>query len=562
MDNFTKAADLIKAYHKYKKSDEVADFIKISCDYFDAIKNKDLSESDIKFLMFISNEVGLPQYFDMLQDKYQHKRLEVLDVNLSTLGAYISESSLYVSSTKLHRYQKEVLEHFITSRDNRFILSAPTSFGKTFLVYQVIKKMNYQNIVLIFPTISLLSENYSKLLSDDSEYSFFCDYQINTLSDVDSEGQKNIWIYTPERFLSYIDKNNLAKFDFIFIDEVYKIDNEYIIDKETTGENERDTAYRLALEFACRKSKDMLLAGPYMEFPEKNDLIINHSFNNFVQDKGFSILNYNKFELVNKTYDLIKNKKSYIIDGKCINIGKISKYEKVANIIQSITTPTENTIVYCSTKASTEKYAREMIVSVDFTLVSQKMSDSSQENRIFNEFIEHLENLFGNDWVVVEALRHRIGIHHGLIPKYIQKEIISLFNDGLLYCLISTTTITEGVNTTAKNIIINENKKGTKLLRHFDAKNIAGRAGRFSHHYTGRVIVIDNNFKETLENDGEYLKHKNFDLTSVKTDVDYFITSDKYLNSDDSEKKTGLHVNCQRGEFQKALAINLKLLAH
>ena len=33
----------------------------------------------------------------------------------------------------------------------------------------------------------------------------------------------------------------------------------FIMDQETTGENERDTAYRLALEFICVVSKDMLL---------------------------------------------------------------------------------------------------------------------------------------------------------------------------------------------------------------------------------------------------------------------------------------------------------------
>ncbi len=55
--------------------------------------------------------------------------------------------------------------------------------------------------------------------------------------------------------------NNLILFLY---DEIYKIDNEFIIDKETTGENERDIAYRVALSYACKKSNDMLLAGPYM----------------------------------------------------------------------------------------------------------------------------------------------------------------------------------------------------------------------------------------------------------------------------------------------------------
>lgn len=94
--------------------------------------------------------------------------------------------------------------------------------------------------------------------------------------------------------------------------------------------------------------------------------------------------------------------------------------------------------------------------------------------------MNHIGNLFaeskGPQWIEAKALKKGIGIHHGLVPKYIQQEIISLFNDGILNILIYTTTITEGVNTFAKNIIVLSGKKGTKDLKTFDAQNIEGRA--------------------------------------------------------------------------------------
>jgi 5-methylcytosine-specific restriction endonuclease McrBC GTP-binding regulatory subunit McrB len=54
----------------------------------------------------------------------------------------------------------------------------------------------------------------------------------------------------------------------------------------------------------------------------------------------------------------------------------------------------------------------------------------------------NLSAVFGDEWIVVQALRHGIGIHRGLVPKYIQREIISLFNNGDIAVLLSTTTIT------------------------------------------------------------------------------------------------------------------------
>lgn len=114
---------------------------------------------------------------------------------------------------------------------------------------------------------------------------------------------------------------------------------------------------------------------------------------------------------------------------------------------------------------------------------------------------------------------------------------INLFNCGALICLFSTTTITEGVNTSAKNIIITSGKKGRKNLRQFDAKNIAGRAGRFQQHYSGRVIDLNNKFEDIVNSEPELLEHKNYDIQAPKTDVDYQITKDQYLSTSDRQEK-------------------------
>ena len=80
--------------------------------------------------------------------------------------------------------------------------------------------MQYQNILLIFPAISLLSENYARLCSSDT----FQEYKIHSLSEEEFNlSEKNIFIFTPERFLSFMDSHQDLHFDFAFIDEVYKI---------------------------------------------------------------------------------------------------------------------------------------------------------------------------------------------------------------------------------------------------------------------------------------------------------------------------------------------------
>lgn len=535
MDRLTRTANIIKAYYSYKKNSDSVTFVKQVCGFFDFIKSEPISEADMNFLLFLANEAGIPQYFDLLKDKFTDCRISDENVKTLTLSALFHDASLIRGNSKLHRYQKDVLDCFTARQQNRFVLTAPTSFGKTFLVYEIIQKMQYQNILLIFPAISLLSENYARLCSSD----VFQEYKIHSLSEEKFNlSEKNIFIFTPERFLSFMDSHQHLHFDFAFIDEVYKIDNSFIIDQETSGENERDTAYRLALEFICNLTSDMLLAGPYMALPQPNTQQ-HKSFNNFAEDNGFSFLRYNQFEIVSKECTTIKSKQRYNIDEIPVEIGSISKGQKIANIIKSLSTPKENTIIYCGRRSDTEAYARALLR--DQTLISSfQETCSGIESSTYEMFLNHLEHTFGDDWIVLKALKGRIGIHHSLIPKYIQKEIINLFNAGALICLFSTTTITEGVNTSAKNIIITSNKKGLKPLRQFDAKNIAGRAGRFHQHYSGRVIDLNNGFENIVNGQPEILEHKNYDVQATKTDVDYQITREQYLSESERQEKASI----------------------
>lgn len=532
MDREARTANIVKELYKYKRTGESALFVKEVCRYFDYVKDLELSTSDAHFLLFLANEAGIPHYFNLLELKHHAPELREEDISLLAMGAFIHDSSLIVNGTKLHRYQKEVLDRFIIGGKNRYVLTAPTSFGKTYIVYEIISKMEYRNILLVFPSISLLSENFSKL----SRLDRFDQYQIHTLSEeAYSTGNKNIFVFTPERYLSFLDKNKDVRFDFSFIDEVYKIDNSFIIDQETTGENERDIAYRLALEYICNSSDDMMLAGPYMTLP--NELLVGTaSFANFAGDNGFTFLVYNDIEIVDKDYEQIKKQQTYTINGKTFYAGSAHKADKIANIITALSTPSENTIIYCGRRSSTESYSKEILAN---HVAMAKIVDSckTKTTQTYIDFVRHLEQDFGSDWIVVKALKGYIGIHHSLIPKYIQKEIINLFNQGILLALFSTTTITEGVNTTAKNIVVTSSKKGKKILKQFDAKNIAGRAGRFFQHYVGRVIAIDKDFINIINGDEDILNHKNYDENSTKTDVDFQITKEKYLSKSDLTEK-------------------------
>lgn len=70
MDRLTKTADIVKAYYKYKRTNDAATFVKEVCRFYDYAKDEELSESDLTFLLFLANEAGIPQYYDLLKEKY------------------------------------------------------------------------------------------------------------------------------------------------------------------------------------------------------------------------------------------------------------------------------------------------------------------------------------------------------------------------------------------------------------------------------------------------------------------------------------------------------------
>ena len=182
MDKSKAAADAVKLINQAKEDSNLQPLmIKAVCSFFDIMKGKELSQADRLFLHYLANQAGLPQYYYPMLNVGEYVDEEV---TLQTFSNYINESSLIVGEgVMLHRYQKELLERFKRGQRNRIFLSASTSFGKTFLIYEIVRKMEYTNVAFIFPTLSLLSENLFKIHLSP-EYKWVKDnYVIHTLSD-------------------------------------------------------------------------------------------------------------------------------------------------------------------------------------------------------------------------------------------------------------------------------------------------------------------------------------------------------------------------------------------
>ena len=135
---------------------------------------------------------------------------------------YLSKSALlrfeyhkspFLEGVYLHEEQQQLSVELQSKRS--LVVSAPTSFGKSLLIEEVIASKLYKQIVIIQPTLALLDETRKKLLKYKDSYKVV----VSTSQEPDNE-KGNIFLFTGERVVEY---DKFPKIEFFVIDEFYKL---------------------------------------------------------------------------------------------------------------------------------------------------------------------------------------------------------------------------------------------------------------------------------------------------------------------------------------------------
>lgn len=342
------------------------------------------------------------------------------------------------------KYLKEILD-----RKKNLIVSAPTSFGKSLLIEEIVANKKYNNIVIIQPTLALLDETRKKLKKYKNDYKI-----IVSTSQEPAIDKRNLFLLTAERVMDY---QSLPVIDFLVIDEFYKLSAKRDDERSYILNN---AFYKLLTEF----NPQFYLLGPNIDGISE----------------GFA----NKYKAIfyKTDYSLIDTK---IIDIYSKHKDKFDKTRKCKEYKENILfelllkQKDEQTIIYCSSPDRVRYLARKFC---DF-LIDKKTS----KNEEF-PLIEWIKQNIHPKWDLIDFLNYGIGINDGTLIKHINSSMIDYFNTQKLKYLFCTTTIIEGVNTSAKNVIFLDSKKGSRtLIDYFDYSNIKGRSGRMMIHYVGKI---------------------------------------------------------------------------
>jgi hypothetical protein len=316
------------------------------------------------------------------------------------------------------------------------ILSAPTSFGKSVILDALVASGKWDNLVVIVPTVALIDEVRRRLVRFTHRYNLIT----HPSQDADT---RNIYVLTQERFLELPDEPDV---DLFMIDEFYKLGSH-------NPDDQRMSMLNIAWNRLRSTGAQYYLTGPNV-----------HSLAQALDS-----------ELRESLY--VSDYRTVAVDVE--DRSGVPDEDRIEDMAGYWAGLEGSTLLFVSAPARAERTAVE---------VSQ-FSAMDDPTEFASQVAEWLADNFHPSWRIVEALRDGVATHTGPMPRSLQRIMIRLFASADVSTMVCTTTLIEGVNTSAKNVIIYNKKIDRRPIDYFTFSNVRGRAGRMASHFLGRVIT-------------------------------------------------------------------------
>lgn len=379
----------------------------------------------------------------------------------------------------------EQMECLSLLEDNSLFISAPTSFGKTYIALEYISRhIDLLNtIVFIVPTVSLMNELRKKC------YKYFGKiYKIITSEaelELNRQSLKKLMIFVPERINAIKVKEYLedVSIDFSVYDEIYKLNSNFEKKDSKTRDDSRLIIMNYAYKYLIENSKKMLLLGP------------------FIKDVQFgkSKLNITKYITnLNLVYNEVN-----VLEHDSIKVNNYNGKE----------------FIYFKSPDSISNFINAQDLS--------GLKDVEYDTDIIDWMCSHVNK----DWYYIDYIKKGIGIHHGNTPLFLRKFIEDEYANGNIHTILCTSTLVEGINTPTDQLIIYDTPRTT-----FELNNLIGRVGRLNVNSPkkGRVYFTNDETNEMYQPDDWIDLNILYEETDIlsKQSEDEYLYLDKQANAE------------------------------
>jgi hypothetical protein len=457
------------------------------------------------YLILVLNRIGFPPSAIMIDKDYDfdNAKLSGLDslINELSISVHQFKHEIFINGQKLLTtdFQKRVWDKLNTL--SLLGISAPTSAGKSFIILmksidELLKKGG--NIVYIVPTLSLVAQVASDFHQQLRRFGLD-DYRVLTTYNAQFSGKKRVYVLTQERALSAFSQKEIPFEDvrILIVDEIQNIER-----VEFEGDQRAKTLYDTLIEFRHTCNAELtIISGPRIEglkelgcdiFDEEN-IDEEKTKGSPVASFTYSVSKSGNFYFLNQYTDILTtpNKIRIVNDSMIKGYGK-SQYqddfvEYLSSFITSLGRDSIN-IIFSPTAGQARKTA--------IKLANLRTESNTNEN--ISSLEQYLKDTVHSDYEMCNTISKGVVYHHGKTPTHVRAVIEKAIKAKMINNIVCTTTLLQGVNLPAQNVIVRnpdlaiKSKNGTKpKLTDYEIANLRGRAGRLLKDFIGRTYVLE-----------------------------------------------------------------------
>lgn len=373
--------------------------------------------------------------------------------------------------------------------------SAPTSAGKSYVIYNHIaeqmKRANTFCTVYVVPTKALIAEVQSEINKTivnlgikQDEFMIYIGANFLNYDEV-LLTRKKVFVLTQERLQEMLSNGIVFPVDLLVVDEAQRV-----------KEGGRGIIIEDAVQDLITRYPSMqkVFISPYINNPEKFQNIFNTQgvipertskspvAQNFlrVDFKGTMI------DVSVVSYELKSRSPQYMIPVHSRKIksqdSPISRPQRQAWVVANLIGRDDPTLVYCDYRDQCRKTCGYIAKQFGISVISGELQKA----------IDFMRRYVHEEYYLIDALKNKMGYHYGKLPQFVRFYIRTLFENKEIDILCCTSTLLEGVNLPAKNIVLYDPKLGKKIaMDRLSLLNLAGRAGRLMKDHYGKIYCIN-----------------------------------------------------------------------
>ncbi|WP_270622003.1 DEAD/DEAH box helicase [Weissella viridescens] len=375
-----------------------------------------------------------------------------------TISQFISDAKMdeyQIEGRMLTFDQRKVMNSVLEDSNNRISFLAPTSYGKTSLIFQHIKKSGAQVVAIVVPTKALIDQvtrdakkeiKDRKIISHDQQQ-----------KNIESK-EPLIAVVTQERALRLLDEG--VVFDTVYIDEAQEL---------------------LEFNFSDWQRNRSLLLSRFIKInrllnPDVTEVYLSpvlNSSQDLVLDDGN--ISEHKIERDLKILDIQLLNSQLKVCGYDIYLNEMFSIGEVENINQFIILNSrKKNLHYLYRPKDVEAYAGELYSNLDEQCEGDNVPQEIQE------LIDELKNLYHPDFQIAKYLGRGIVYVHGKLPNNLRNYLLDFFrNSEYITHFVANSVVLEGMNLPIDNLFyVSGNAKTQELF------NLFGRVNRLNEIFS------------------------------------------------------------------------------